>query len=60
MEGRPGPAEGRSRLLSLTPAGRALLAEATPPWERTQAEAEAALAAGEADRLRAGLRALEG
>lgn len=52
------PQDRRSRLLSLTDAGRTVLAAAAPIWQRTHAEIEAPLAEGEADRLRAGLLAL--
>jgi DNA-binding MarR family transcriptional regulator len=52
------PADKRGRLMTLTPAGRSLLARATPVWERTHAEVEGRLAKGEPDRLRGSLRAL--
>jgi len=52
------PADKRGRLLALTPAGRSLLARATPVWERTHAQLEDRLAKGEPDRLRGSLRAL--
>ena len=52
------PQDRRSRLLSLTDAGRTVLAAAAPIWQRTHAEIEAPLGEGEADRLRAGLLAL--
>jgi DNA-binding MarR family transcriptional regulator len=52
------PADKRSRLLSLTPAGRSSLSSAVPIWERTHASLEAALEAGESERLRTSLRAL--
>jgi DNA-binding MarR family transcriptional regulator len=52
------PADKRGRLMTLTPAGRSLLARATPVWERTHAEVEDRLAKGEPDRLRGSLRAL--
>lgn len=48
----------RGRLLSLTPKGVALLAQATPIWERTHLEVEALIPDGDPDRLRTGLRAL--
>jgi len=48
----------RSRRLSLTPAGRALLAEAFPIWKRTHAALEALLGGSSPDRLRADLRTL--
>jgi DNA-binding MarR family transcriptional regulator len=46
----------RSRLLTITPAGRALLAKAFPIWRQTHAEVEKHLA--EPDALRAALLAL--
>ena len=52
------PDDKRGRLLTLTPAGRRLLARATPIWERTHAEVEARLADGDPDRLRSNLNAL--
>ncbi len=48
----------RSRRLSLSEDGRALLAKAAPIWERTHQEIEALLPGGEPDRLRADLLAL--
>jgi len=51
------PADRRSRLMTLTPAGRALLARAAPVWEATQATVEGRLAS-DPDSLRADLRAL--
>lgn len=50
------PADRRSRRLSLTLAGRLLLAAALPAWRETQAAIEGRLSG--ADRLRADLRAL--
>lgn len=50
-------ADKRSRLLTLTPAGRSLLAKALPLWKQAQAETERLLAS-EADRVRTDLRAL--
>jgi DNA-binding MarR family transcriptional regulator len=47
----------RSRLLALTPAGRAALAKALPIWKRQHRLIEAALSKGGPDRLR---RALDG
>ncbi|WP_026299523.1 MarR family winged helix-turn-helix transcriptional regulator [Elioraea tepidiphila] len=58
VEVRPHPTDRRSRVMALTPAGRALLAEAVPIWTRTHREMEATLAEGEADRLRAALASL--
>jgi DNA-binding MarR family transcriptional regulator len=51
-------ADKRSRRLTLTPAGRKLLAAAVPVWKREHAAIERQLADGSADRLRADLRAL--
>lgn len=44
VETMPDPADGRARLLRLTPAGRAVLAGAVPIWRRVHAEIEATLA----------------
>lgn len=55
-----GASDRRSRRLSLTAAGRALLAAALPVWKREHAAVEALLADAAADRLRADLRALSG
>lgn len=52
------PADRRSRRLSLTEEGRALLAAATPIWKDSHAQLEAGLPDGRGDDLRAGLRAL--
>lgn len=51
------PKDRRSRRLAITPAGRALLAQAVPVWKRTHAEVERLLGR-DADALRADLRAL--
>src|SRR3954470_16119324 len=51
------PNDRRSRLIVLTEAGLSLLAEAVPIWESTHRDVEL-LTAGEADRLRAHMRAL--
>lgn len=51
------PADRRGRRLSLTDAGRGLLADAVPLWQRTHDAVEARLADG-ADRLRAELELL--
>jgi DNA-binding MarR family transcriptional regulator len=48
----------RGRLLTLTAAGRALLAEAAPIWKREHAAIERLVADSGADRLRADLRSL--
>ncbi len=52
------PADRRSRLLLLTPEGRAHLSAAVPIWEREHAAVERRLVQSDADRLRADLRAL--
>ena len=52
------PADRRSRQLTLTPAGRRLLAAAAPIWKREHAAVERLVAEPGPDRLRAGLRAL--
>jgi DNA-binding MarR family transcriptional regulator len=51
-------ADRRSRRMILTRAGRLLLAEAMPIWQRMQAATERRIAPSSADRLRADLRAL--
>lgn len=51
------PDDKRSRRLAITPAGRALLAQAVPIWRRTHAEVERLLGRA-ADDLRSDLRAL--
>ena len=48
----------RSRRLTLTPAGRTLLAAAVPAWRQTHAAIENLLPAPDPDRLRADLRAV--
>ena len=48
----------RNRLMTLTPAGRALLASAVPVWERTYMEIERLITGSDPDTLRADLRAL--
>ena len=53
----PDPADRRGRLLTLTEAGRALLAGAVPIWEATHAEIESRLDL-EPQRLRDALAAL--
>jgi DNA-binding MarR family transcriptional regulator len=52
------PEDKRSRLMKLTPAGRKLLANAVPIWERTHAALEGCLPESDPDRLRRNLRAL--
>ena len=51
-------ADKRTRRLSLTPAGRALLCAAVPTWRRTHAEIACLLTGSSFDRLRADLCAL--
>lgn len=51
-------ADRRSRRLTLTAAGRALLAKAVPLWEASHAAVERLLAGSDPDRLRADLRTL--
>jgi DNA-binding MarR family transcriptional regulator len=48
----------RTRRLTLTPAGRALLGAAVPVWRRTHAEIDRLLTQSSPDRLRTDLRAL--
>jgi DNA-binding MarR family transcriptional regulator len=48
----------RNRLMTLTPAGRALLVSAVPVWERTHVELERLITGSDPDTLRADLRAL--
>jgi DNA-binding MarR family transcriptional regulator len=48
----------RTRLLTLTPAGRALLASAVPVWNRTHAQVEGLLDRTDPDGMRRDLRAL--
>lgn len=54
----PDPTDGRGRTLALTPAGKTLLAAATPIWQQTHLEVEARLPTGDPDTLRKNLRAL--
>ena len=54
----PDPADRRSRLMTLTPTGLALLARAVPVWERTHAAVERLIRDGDPDSLRNNLRAL--
>ena len=48
----------RTRRIALTPAGRALLAAASPVWRRTHSAIEGSLIGSNPDRLRDDLRAL--
>ena len=54
----PNPDDRRSRVLKLTPAGRALLARAVPIWTTTHAELEANLAAIDLNAVRTALERL--
>ena len=51
------PADGRARLLTLTPKGKGLLAQAVPIWKSTHLAVED-LVGDDPDRLRRDLRAL--
>jgi len=53
----PDPKDGRARVLSLTDAGRAVLAQAVPIWTREHGKLDEELAGG-SDALRAGLKAI--
>jgi DNA-binding MarR family transcriptional regulator len=52
------PADRRGRRLSLTAAGHAVLAAATPVWRDIHAQVDAAMPDGSGEALRAGLRSL--
>jgi DNA-binding MarR family transcriptional regulator len=52
------PTDRRSRVLTLTRAGRSMLATAVPIWKRTHAQVERLLVGTDPDLLRRGLRAL--
>ena len=52
------PTDRRARLMSLTPKGRKLLAQAVPIWESTHLAVEGLLDDRDPDRLRNNLRAL--
>jgi DNA-binding MarR family transcriptional regulator len=54
----PDPNDRRSRLITLTREGTALLAEAVPIWKSTHRDVET-LTGGDAERLRRQMRALE-
>jgi DNA-binding MarR family transcriptional regulator len=58
VEVRPDKEDGRSRRLTLTADGRALLAAAVPVWTRTHAETERLLTRSSAGTLRAALQEL--
>lgn len=52
------PTDRRSRLMTLTPAGRTVLAAAVPLWREAQAATERLVIQPDAETLRVGLRAL--
>jgi DNA-binding MarR family transcriptional regulator len=52
------PADRRGRLMTLTPKGRKLLAQAVPIWQSTHLAVEGLLSDRDPDRLRNNLRAL--
>ena len=52
------PADRRSRVMTLTPKGRRLLARAVPVWKKTHVVVEALLPDGDAERFRKNLRAV--
>ena len=52
------PVDQRGRIITLTVAGRALLARAVPIWKRTNGKIEQQLAGPDADELRKSLRGL--
>jgi len=58
VEVRADKKDKRSRRLTVTPAGRALLAEAYPLWQAAHAEVEARLASLDPDSLRTSLARL--
>ncbi|KXF78712.1 MarR family transcriptional regulator [Paramesorhizobium deserti] len=58
IEVKPGEDDRRSRLMTLTPAGKALLSAAVPIWKAAHAETEQLLAGSDPHRLRADLLAL--
>jgi DNA-binding MarR family transcriptional regulator len=58
VEVTPDQGDRRSRRLTLTPAGRALLASAVPIWQSTHAGLDDLLGGTDPDRLRGDLRSL--
>lgn len=54
----PGEHDGRERLIALTPAGRARLAEAMPPWRAAQKAFERQIGKMKTTELRALLRSV--
>lgn len=59
VEVTPDRSDRRSRRMTLTEAGRDLLAAAAPIWQRVHAEVELSLGDTDPDLLRAALRALD-
>jgi DNA-binding MarR family transcriptional regulator len=55
---KPNPKDKRSRLLTLTPAGRNLLASAVPVWEGTHKSLDSLLGGSDPHQLRNDLRSL--
>ena len=55
---RVNPTDRRSRIITLTPNGRRLLARAVPVWKSTHISVEALLPDGDPDRFRTNLRAV--
>lgn len=58
LEAVPDPKDARSRLLKLTPEGRAVLGKAVPLWEAVQAETLEHLSSEEVQQLCVSLRRL--
>ncbi|PRD40994.1 MarR family transcriptional regulator [Phyllobacterium phragmitis] len=58
IEVRPDENDRRSRLMTLTPSGKALLGAAVPIWKATHAQIERLLGDSDPSRLRADLSAL--
>jgi DNA-binding MarR family transcriptional regulator len=52
------PQDRRGRVLTLTRAGRSLMAKAVPVWKHTHVQVERLLAGADADLLRRDLRSL--
>jgi DNA-binding MarR family transcriptional regulator len=58
VEVKPDPKDRRGRLLTLTGAGRSLLASAVPVWERTHKNLDGLLGGSNSNQLRNDLRSL--